>query len=111
MSAAHTLGSAPSSLTHPIVPVGRTPSGPVAPAGAGYAGWVDSITAVSIGLSVALFFTFYAGAVVLYAYSRPRDWKAHLGRRGLMSVGALGTAVGAACFGVLLYQWLFPLGT
>ena len=72
---------------------------------------MDSITAVSIGLSVALFFTAYAGAVVLYAYSRPREWQAHLGRRGLMSVGALGTVMGAACFGILLYQWLFPLGT
>ena len=72
---------------------------------------MDSITAVSIGLSVALFFTAYAGAVVLYAYSRPRGWEAHLGRRGLMSVGALGAAMGATCFGILLYQWLFPLGT
>jgi hypothetical protein len=72
---------------------------------------VDSITAVSIGLSVALFFTAYAGAVVLYAYSRPQGWEARLGRRGLMSVGALGAATGAACFGILLYQWLFPLGT
>jgi hypothetical protein len=72
---------------------------------------VDSITTVSIGLSVALFFTAYAGAVVLYAYSRPPEWQAHLGRRGLISVGAIGTVMGAACFGVLLYQWLFPLGT
>jgi len=26
-------------------------------------------------------------------------------------VGALGTVMGATCFGILLYQWLFPLGT
>jgi len=86
-------------------------SGPVAARSLRYAGRVDSLTAVSIGLSVALFFTAYAGAVVLYAYSRPPDWQATLGRRGLMSVGALGAAVGAACVGILLYQWLFPLGT
>ena len=72
---------------------------------------MDSATVVSIGLSVALFFTAYAGAVVLYAYSRPPDWRAQLGRRGLMIAGTVGTAMGAACFGVLLYQWFFPLGT
>jgi hypothetical protein len=72
---------------------------------------VDNATVVSIGLSVALFFSAYAGAVVLYAYSRPPGWRAHLGRRGLMVAGTVGTAMGAACIGVLLYQWFFPLGT
>jgi hypothetical protein len=70
---------------------------------------MDSTTLVAIGLSVALFFTAYAGAVLLYAVSRPEDYQARIGRRGLAIVSLLGMVTGAAVFGILVYQYLFPI--
>ncbi|MFI5262690.1 MAG: hypothetical protein ACHQZR_09080 [Candidatus Limnocylindrales bacterium] len=71
---------------------------------------MDDTTLVALALSVALFFTAYAGAVLLYAMTRPTGYQARIGRRGLAVVSLLGVAIGAAVFGILLYQYLFPIG-